>query len=242
MEGRGFGMIARSFRSVIWVATVGGAALCCYMVSLRVATERADLAKVDRQIIAAKREIRSLQTELGTRGRMSQLEDWNANVLALSAPAAGQFVKDDVTLARLERREPNIADRTAEVRMASAETGAAAAPPPAAAPAAEPPPRVVAAIAPPPAPPPHQAVRQASYTPAPKPAADAPRAKKPERQAKAPAKPERHAKAEAKPERHAKAEAKPAAGKKGVAKAAPEKKLAHAQPAHRPAGQESDAD
>jgi hypothetical protein len=68
-------MIARSFKSVIWVATVGGAALACYMVSLRVATERADLVKVEHQILAAKREIRMLQTELGTRGRMSQLDD-----------------------------------------------------------------------------------------------------------------------------------------------------------------------
>ena len=33
-------MIARGFKSVIWVATVGSAALGCYMVSLRVATER----------------------------------------------------------------------------------------------------------------------------------------------------------------------------------------------------------
>ena len=39
-------MIARGFKSVIWVATVGGAALSCYMVSLRVATERNELAKV----------------------------------------------------------------------------------------------------------------------------------------------------------------------------------------------------
>lgn len=118
-------MIARGFRSVIWVATVGGAALSCYMVSLRVATERNELAKVERQIVAAKRDIRSLQTELGTRGRMTQLEQWNAEVLALSAPSSAQFLKDEFTLARLYRNDPTVADRSAELRLASADTEAA---------------------------------------------------------------------------------------------------------------------
>ncbi|HEX8263354.1 MAG TPA: hypothetical protein VF547_10820 [Allosphingosinicella sp.] len=117
-------MIARGFKSVIWVATVGSAALACYMVSLRVATERNELGKVERQIIAAKRDIRSLQTELGTRGRMTQLEQWNAEVLALSAPSSAQFLKDEFTLARLYRSDPTVADRSAEVRLASAQVGA----------------------------------------------------------------------------------------------------------------------
>jgi hypothetical protein len=124
-------MIGRSFKSVLWVATVGGAALGCYMVSLKVATERADLGKVERQIVSAQRNIRSLQTELGTRGRLAQLEDWNANVLALSAPAANQFLPDHLTLARLEQHEATVEERGAEVHMAAAQTGPAASPAPA---------------------------------------------------------------------------------------------------------------
>jgi hypothetical protein len=124
-QGRDARMIARGFKSVIWVATVGGAALSCYMVSLRVATERNELAKVEWQIIAAKRDIRSLQTELGTRGRMTQLEQWNSDVLALSAPSSAQFLKDEFTLARLYRNDPTVAERSAEVSLASAQTGAA---------------------------------------------------------------------------------------------------------------------
>jgi hypothetical protein len=119
-------MIARSFKSVLWVATVGGAALGCYMVSLKVATERAELTKVERQIVSTERDIRSLQTELGTRGRLAQLEDWNANVLALSAPSASQFLPDHLTLARLEQREQTVEQRSAEVHMAALQTGAAA--------------------------------------------------------------------------------------------------------------------
>ena len=152
-------MIARGFKSVIWVATVGGAALGCYMVSLRVATERNELAKVERQIIAAKRDIRSLQTELGTRGRMTQLEQWNAEVLALSAPSSAQFLKDEFTLARLYRNDPTVAERSAEVRLASAEAPAAK-PAETARPAA---PAVVHAVAEPPAAPP-PLVHQASFT------------------------------------------------------------------------------
>ena len=119
-------MSARGFKSVGWVAAVGGAALSCYMLSLRVATERNELARVERQIIAAKQEIRSLQTELGTRGRLSQLENWNADVLALAAPVSGQFLEDEFTLARFDQREPDFAERSA-VRLASADANVPAA-------------------------------------------------------------------------------------------------------------------
>jgi len=120
-------MIARSFRPVGWVAAVGAAALGCYMLSLRVAAERADLDRLDARIVAASQEIRSLQTELGTRGRMQQLEEWNNEVLALAAPVSGQFVEGGVSLARFDIRQPQIAPE-AEVRLASAEVPAAAAP------------------------------------------------------------------------------------------------------------------
>jgi hypothetical protein len=143
---------------VIWVATVGGAALACYMVSLQVATERADLAKVERQIIAAKREIRSLQTELGTRGRLSQLEQWNTEVLALSAPSTAQFLQDEVKLARFEKTDKSFEERSAQVRMAALSTGDEV-------PAVAAQPRIVRAVAPNAAPG-MPSVHQASYTPA----------------------------------------------------------------------------
>jgi hypothetical protein len=89
------------------------------MLSLNVAAERAELAKIERQIVIAKQDIRTLQTELGTRGRLEQLEQWNAEVLALSAPSSAQFLESEVVLARFETREPTIEDR-AEVTMAAA--------------------------------------------------------------------------------------------------------------------------
>jgi hypothetical protein len=113
-------MMAPGFKPVGWVAAVGAAALSCYMLSLNVASERSELARVERQIVATKSEIRSLQTELGTRGRMAQLEQWNAEVLALSAPASGQFLDNEMKLARFDQRGPTIEERAA-VRMAAAQ-------------------------------------------------------------------------------------------------------------------------
>ena len=112
-------MMARGFKPVGWVAGVAAAALGCYMLSLNVASERAELAKLERNIILTKQDIRTLQTELETRGRLQQLESWNANVLALSAPTSAQFLDNEVTLARFDQREATIDERSA-VHMASA--------------------------------------------------------------------------------------------------------------------------
>ena len=117
-------MMARGFKPVGWVAGVAAAALSCYMLSLNVAAERAELKKLEWRIVMAKREIRTLQTELGTRGRLQQLESWNANILALSAPTSDQFVDSEVTLARFDQSEKTI-DQKATVQMASADAGSA---------------------------------------------------------------------------------------------------------------------
>lgn len=110
---------SRSFRSLFMVASCAGAALGCYLVSLRVASERAQLEDVETKIVLAQRDMRVLQTEIGTRGRLSQLERWNAGAFALSAPAADQFLKGGFELARLAapERKP---DFKAPVVLASA--------------------------------------------------------------------------------------------------------------------------
>lgn len=99
-------MSGSSFRSVFMVASCAGAALGCYLVSLRVASERAALEDVETEIVMAQRDIRLLQTEIGTRGRLAQLERWNVKVLALSAPAADQFLDGGFALARLTQPAP----------------------------------------------------------------------------------------------------------------------------------------
>ncbi len=109
----------RSFRSLFMVASCAGAALGCYLVSLRVASERAALEGVETKIVLAQRDIRVLQTEIGTRGRLAQLERWNVKVLALSAPSADQLLSGSFELAKLAQPTHRV-DFRAPVVLAAA--------------------------------------------------------------------------------------------------------------------------
>ncbi len=96
-------MIAQRFRPLGWIAGVATAACALYMISLQVASERGRLEEIDQKIEKTHREIRQLQTELGTRASLRQLERWNAEVLALSAPGAGQYLPSEAALAGVDR-------------------------------------------------------------------------------------------------------------------------------------------
>ena len=99
-------MSKRGFQSVFLVGAVASAALGCYLISLRVASERASLEGVETKIVLAQRDIRLLETEIGTRGRLAQLERWNASAIQLSAPTVDQFVETGFQLATLVKPEP----------------------------------------------------------------------------------------------------------------------------------------
>jgi hypothetical protein len=154
-------MMAARFRSVFWVAIASIAGLGCYLVTQYVAGERLALAKVERQVVRAQIAVRDLQTELGTRGSMAQLEQWNQDALALAAPKADQFVKGETELAMLTR--PPVVGAPAGTGSASAPAQVAAvsyrAPAPAAAPATEADPDAAPAAQAPAVP----ALRQATY-------------------------------------------------------------------------------
>jgi hypothetical protein len=117
-------MSARGFGSVLWAGAVAGAALGFYLVSLNVASERAELEEVETRIALAQRDIRLLQTEIGTRGRLAQLERWNVKFIRLSAPSADQFVDGGFQLATMvaPQQKPAI---EAPVVLASAPVGEA---------------------------------------------------------------------------------------------------------------------
>ncbi|WP_334655097.1 hypothetical protein [Sphingomonas panaciterrae] len=87
-----------------WFSGVVIVSLSFYLVSLQVAAERKRLAQIDAKISAAEREIRSLETEFDVRANLAQLERWNGNTLALVAPTASQFVKDEAQLAAISFR------------------------------------------------------------------------------------------------------------------------------------------
>jgi hypothetical protein len=120
-------MITQRFRPVFWVAGVAVAATALYTVSLRVANERGRLESLDRQIVIAKRDIRQLQTELGSRGSLRQLERWNGEVLALVSPGASQFLPNEAALRRVDGTKlPATGYVPAPVMISTAEPKAAA--------------------------------------------------------------------------------------------------------------------
>jgi hypothetical protein len=93
-------MIAQRFRSVGWVVGVAGAATMLYLISLQVASERGRLEEIEHRIASTKRDIRQLQTEMGTRASLRQLERWNGDqLLSLSAPQAKQYLNSEAALA-----------------------------------------------------------------------------------------------------------------------------------------------
>ena len=81
-------MIAHKFRPVMWVVGCAFAATALYTVSLGVASERTRLEDLDQQIAMTQRDIRQLQTEMGTR--------------ASSAPKAGQFRATEAALKTID--------------------------------------------------------------------------------------------------------------------------------------------
>ncbi len=95
-------MIAHRFRPVVWVVGCAFAATALYTVSLGVASERTKLEDLNQEIARTERDIRQLQTEMGTRASLRQLERWNGDVLALSAPKAGQFRATEAALKSID--------------------------------------------------------------------------------------------------------------------------------------------
>ena len=123
-------MAARKLQGIGLVLLVLILAMTLYPVSLRVASKRSELARVERDIRNTRDNIRYLETELGARASLRQLERWNAENFAYSAPTAAQYLDGERQLANLgafdgERERLAV---VAPVRVASAmvvDTGAA---------------------------------------------------------------------------------------------------------------------
>ena len=97
---------AYRMKGIGWFAGVSAVVLGFYLVSLRVANERKALDQLNARVVVAERDIRALETEFDTRANLAQLEKWNGDTLALSAPVAGQFVADEAQLAAIDVTRP----------------------------------------------------------------------------------------------------------------------------------------
>lgn len=104
------------------------AGLGLYFVSYNVGQERGKIESLSRQIDRDQNEIRMLEAELRVRANLPQLERWNANVLALKAPKAGQMLESDVQLAALVDPNRGAAITPATVRLAAVKLPAVVAP------------------------------------------------------------------------------------------------------------------
>ncbi len=93
---------AYRLKGIGWFGSCVAVVLGFYLVSLQVAAERKKLDDVNARIQTAERDIRALETEFDTRANLVQLEKWNGDTLALTAPIAGQFVGDEAQLASLD--------------------------------------------------------------------------------------------------------------------------------------------
>jgi hypothetical protein len=85
--------------SALMLIVTMAAAIGSYTVNLRVSAERSAVEKLQRQLVADAREIRTLQVELRTRARFPEMQRWNDGVFQMSAPAAGQYLRNPVQLA-----------------------------------------------------------------------------------------------------------------------------------------------
>ena len=84
-------MIAHRFRPVFWVVGCAVAATALYTVSLGVASERTRLEDLDHKIAMTRRDIRQLQTELGTRAFTLGPELWIERDDFAETPPKGFF-------------------------------------------------------------------------------------------------------------------------------------------------------
>ncbi len=103
----------------LMIFTTMAAAAGCYTINLKVSAERSGIETLRRQLVVDARSMRDLQAELRTRARLPEMQRWNDQVLKMSAPAAGQFMRSPVQLASfvtgpaVEGAGPGIAPATA---------------------------------------------------------------------------------------------------------------------------------
>lgn len=96
-------MAARKLQSIGLVLLVLLLAMVLYPISLKVAAERSELAKIERKIRQSRDNIRYLEAELAVRASLAQLEKWNAESFGYAAPTAEQYLSNERQLASLDR-------------------------------------------------------------------------------------------------------------------------------------------
>ena len=93
--------------------------LIAYPISLKVSATRAELHKVEQEIIQTRRRNRMLEGDIAVLANIQQLDRWNREYLGYVAPNASQYLAGERALANLDRiRPPSDAAPEAPVLMA----------------------------------------------------------------------------------------------------------------------------
>lgn len=100
-------LAVKRLKTIGWIALIFIVAIALYPLSLSVATLRSDLARVERDILRTRAELRYLETEFATRASLTQLAMWNDLEYGYEAPSAAQYLDGERELANLgdEARE-----------------------------------------------------------------------------------------------------------------------------------------
>lgn len=88
----------RHFGSILMLSAAFASGLSFYVVTLKVSAERVAVEGLRGAIASDVADIERLQAELRTRARMPELQRWNDEVLALSAPAPAQYATGPLAL------------------------------------------------------------------------------------------------------------------------------------------------
>ena len=97
-------LAVKRMESIGWIALVFLVAILLYPLSLRVASVRNDLVRVERQIVAVKKNLRYLETEFSARASLRQLETWNALEYGYVSPTSDQYIDGERALANLGKK------------------------------------------------------------------------------------------------------------------------------------------
>lgn len=80
--------------------------LIAYPISLKVSATRAELQRVEREIVETRRRNRMLEGDISVLANVQQLDRWNREYLGYVPPSAGQYLAGERALANLDRLRP----------------------------------------------------------------------------------------------------------------------------------------
>lgn len=97
---------ARKLQGIGLIILLTFCALIVYPLSLRVSATRAELQKVEREIVRTRQRNRMLSGDIAVLANPAQLERWNTEYLGYAAPRAEQYLPGERALASLDRLRP----------------------------------------------------------------------------------------------------------------------------------------